>query len=87
LISRCLNTGDLVRVLFRAFFPANYSERWRNRIRRSLPAQQRGIGSVKLPAFWANNPAAWFRSVEAQFVVKNVTDAPDKYYLVLASLG
>jgi hypothetical protein len=48
---------------------------------------RRTIGSVTLPTFWPNNPAAWFRSVEAQFVVKGVTEAADRYYLVLASLG
>jgi hypothetical protein len=42
---------------------------------------------VKLPPFWPSNPAAWFRSAEAQFVVKGVTSAADKYYLVLAALG
>jgi hypothetical protein len=50
-------------------------------------SSQRALSSVKLPPFWPNNPAAWFRSVEAQFVVKNVTSAADKYYLVLAALG
>jgi hypothetical protein len=50
-------------------------------------SSQRALSSVKLPPFWPNNPAAWFRSVEAQFVVKGVTAAADKYYLVLAALG
>jgi hypothetical protein len=51
------------------------------------PQPRRTIGSVTLPTFWPNNPAAWFRSVEAQFEVKGITEAADKYYLDLASLG
>jgi hypothetical protein len=50
-------------------------------------SSQRALSSVKLPPFWPSNPAAWFCSVEAQFVVKGVTSAADKYYLVLAALG
>jgi hypothetical protein len=50
-------------------------------------SSQRALSSVKLPPFWPNNPAAWFRSVEAQFIVKGVTLVADKYYLVLAALG
>jgi hypothetical protein len=42
---------------------------------------------VKLPTFWSSSPAAWFRAVEAQFVVRDVTSALDKYYLVLAALS
>jgi hypothetical protein len=45
------------------------------------------MASVKLPAFWAGSPSAWFRSVEAQFMTKNITDGLEKYYLVLAALG
>jgi hypothetical protein len=47
---------------------------------------QAHMASVKLPMFWANSPSAWFRSVEAQFMVKNVTSELDKCYLVLAAL-
>jgi hypothetical protein len=50
-------------------------------------ASSGNISSVKLPPFWSNSPAAWFRTVEAQFVVKNITDETDKYYLVVASLS
>jgi hypothetical protein len=46
-----------------------------------------GAASVKLPPFWPNSPAAWFRSGEAQFVIKRVSSAIDKYYLVLGALG
>jgi hypothetical protein len=31
--------------------------------------------------------AAWFRTVKAQFAVKNIMDDVDKYYLVLALLS
>jgi hypothetical protein len=48
---------------------------------------QAHMASVKLPMFWANSPSAWFRSVEEQFVAKNVASELDKYYLVLAALG
>jgi hypothetical protein len=46
-----------------------------------------GAASVRLPPFWPNSPAAWFRSAEAQFVIKRVTSAIEKYYLVLGALG
>jgi hypothetical protein len=48
--------------------------------------QHSSAGSVKLPAFWSNSPANWFRSAEALFALKNITDPIDKYYLVLTSL-
>jgi hypothetical protein len=44
------------------------------------PAASRGLSSVKLPSFWASSPAAWFRAVEAQFVVREVASNMDKYY-------
>jgi hypothetical protein len=50
------------------------------------PASHR-LASVKLPTFWLLSPAAWFRAVEAQFVVRDVTSAVSNYYLVLAALS
>jgi hypothetical protein len=47
----------------------------------------RGLASIKLPLFWPANPANWFRAVEAQFAIRNVTQPIDKYYLVLAALN
>jgi hypothetical protein len=44
------------------------------------------VSAVKLPPFWPNSSANWFRSVEAMFVLKRITDPLDKYYLVLTSL-
>jgi predicted transcriptional regulator len=45
------------------------------------------VSAVKLPLFWSSSPANWFRSVEAMFVLKKITDLLDKYYLVLTSLS
>jgi len=28
---------------------------------------------LKLPDFWHSNPTGWFRSIEAQFALRNVT--------------
>jgi hypothetical protein len=49
------------------------------------PAASRGLGSVKLPTFWSTSPAAWFRAVEAQFIIRDVTSHLDRYYLVLGA--
>jgi hypothetical protein len=54
---------------------------------RGAAASAGGAASVRLPPFWPNSPAAWFRSAEAQFVIKRVTSAIEKYYLVLGALG
>jgi hypothetical protein len=51
------------------------------------PAPSRGLASVKLQSFWPNSPAAWFNNAEAQFIVRDITDPVDKYYLVAASLN
>jgi hypothetical protein len=42
---------------------------------------------LQLPRFWANSPAAWFRTAEAQFALRIVTDPLEKYYLVLDALS
>jgi hypothetical protein len=41
---------------------------------------------LKIPAFWASNPEAWFAMVEGQFVLKGVTKDTMKFYHVLGSL-
>jgi hypothetical protein len=41
---------------------------------------------LKIPAFWASNPEAWFAMVEGQFVLKGVTQDTMKFYHVLGSL-
>jgi hypothetical protein len=45
------------------------------------------LASIKLPQFWQNAPAAWFRTVEAQIVIRAVTDPIDKYYVMMAALS
>jgi hypothetical protein len=50
-------------------------------------ATSRGAASVKLPQFWASSPAAWFRTADAQFAIRGVTDPLDQYYLVLGALS
>jgi hypothetical protein len=46
-----------------------------------------GLSSVRLPPFWPNSPAAWFRTVKAQFMVRAITDPVDCYYVVMAALS
>jgi hypothetical protein len=41
---------------------------------------------LKIPAFWASNPEAWFAMVEGQLVLKGVTQDTLKFYHVLGSL-
>jgi hypothetical protein len=46
-----------------------------------------GACSVRLPRFWTNSPAAWFRTADAQFALRRVSDPLEKYYLVLDALS
>jgi hypothetical protein len=46
-----------------------------------------GLSSVRLPPFWPNSPAVWFSTVEAQFIVRAITDPVDCYYVVMAALS
>jgi hypothetical protein len=46
-----------------------------------------GAHNLRLPRFWANSPAAWFRTAEAQFALRRVSDPLEKYYLVLDTLS
>jgi hypothetical protein len=50
----------------------------------NLPPQQHP--HLKIPAFWASNPEAWFAMVEGQFFLKGVTQDTLKFYHVLGSL-
>ena len=43
--------------------------------------------SLKLPTFWAEQPAVWFTQTEAQFHIRHITDDATKYYYVVASLN
>jgi hypothetical protein len=53
----------------------------------SAAAAARNLAAVRLPPFWPNLPLAWFRAAEAQFVIRNIEDPLDRYYLVLATLA
>jgi hypothetical protein len=44
------------------------------------------LGQIKLPPFWPEDPASWFRLAEGQFALRNVNDPVTKYYHVLAAL-
>jgi hypothetical protein len=45
-----------------------------------------GMSSMKLPPFWHRSPASWFRTVEALFILKGVTDNVERYHQVVAAL-
>jgi hypothetical protein len=49
----------------------------------ALPA----IGQIKLPPFWPEDPASWFRLAEGQFALRNVADPVTRYYHVLVALS
>ena len=42
--------------------------------------------AVKVPAFWTNNPKAWFSQLEAQFGLRNVTVDDTKFWYVVSNL-
>jgi len=42
---------------------------------------------LKLPDFWPSNPTGWFRVVDAQSALHNITDDVTKYNHVLKALG
>jgi hypothetical protein len=42
---------------------------------------------IKLPSFWPEDPASWFRLAEGQFALRNVADPVTRYYHVLAALS
>jgi hypothetical protein len=46
-----------------------------------------GACSVRLPRFWTNSPATWFRTADAQFALRRVTDPLENYFLVLDALS
>jgi hypothetical protein len=50
-------------------------------------AAARNLAAVRLPPFWPKSPLAWFRAAEAQFVIRNIEEPLDRYYLVLAALA
>lgn len=42
--------------------------------------------TIKLPDFWQHNPWAWFQHIEAQFLLRGITQDVTKYFHVVASL-
>jgi hypothetical protein len=54
------------------------------------PAQQQAApsaASIRFPPFWSNSPAAWFRTAEAHFTLRGVTDPVEKFLVVLTALS
>ncbi|XP_072943257.1 uncharacterized protein [Epargyreus clarus] len=52
----------------------------------TLQAQQNISHDVKIPPFWPEKPAIWFAQVEAQFVIRGISDDVTKFYHVLSNL-
>ena len=42
--------------------------------------------SLKLPTFWSTQPRAWFIQVEAQFLLRGITDDSTKYTYIVSAL-
>ncbi|CAM1298090.1 Uncharacterised protein g2022 [Pycnogonum litorale] len=42
--------------------------------------------SIKVPPFYRNNVNAWFRQVESQFILANITSEKTKFYHSVANL-
>lgn len=42
--------------------------------------------SVKAPAFYTKSPEAWFRRMESQFVLANITNSKTKYHHIMSAL-
>jgi hypothetical protein len=42
---------------------------------------------IKLPNFWPEDPASWFRLAEGQFTLRNVVDPVTQNYHMLAALS
>jgi hypothetical protein len=54
------------------------------------PVQQQAApsaASIRLPLFWSNSPAAWFRTAKAHFTLRGVTDPVEKFLVVLTALS
>ncbi|XP_047992785.1 uncharacterized protein LOC125231383 [Leguminivora glycinivorella] len=41
---------------------------------------------VKIPPFWPQEPEVWFKQVEGQFILSNITSDTTKFYYVLSQL-
>ncbi len=46
-----------------------------------------GQQQIRLPPFWPEDPASWFRLAEGQFALRHVADPITRYYHVLAALS
>ncbi|XP_059225766.1 uncharacterized protein LOC131997911 [Stomoxys calcitrans] len=42
--------------------------------------------SVKIPPFWRNNPALWFKQVESQFITSGITSDSTKFHTIVGSI-
>uniref|UniRef100_A0A1I8PRS2 DUF7041 domain-containing protein n=1 Tax=Stomoxys calcitrans TaxID=35570 RepID=A0A1I8PRS2_STOCA len=42
--------------------------------------------SVKIPPFWCNNPALWFKQVESQFITSEITSDSTKFHTIVGSI-
>lgn len=42
--------------------------------------------AIKMPPFWVHDPELWFRQVEAQFAISNITSDDTKFNYVLGNL-
>lgn len=42
--------------------------------------------SVRIPPFWRNNPALWFKQVESQFITSGITLDSTKFHTVVGSI-
>jgi hypothetical protein len=51
-----------------------------------VPGPHHGYGSLHLPEFWPDTPAAWFLHTESKFRLKNIATKWDKYGHLVGAL-
>ena len=51
-----------------------------------MPSTSVNRVSIKPPVFYRSNPSVWFRQMESQFVLANITQSTTKFHHILAAL-
>ena len=52
----------------------------------NVPTATIGHVAVKPPAFYRQSPSVWFKQMESQFALGNLTKSETKFYYILSAL-